>query len=41
MMEVLKKMPNWKAPVPDNGQGHWLKSLTPYLTNYWRICRTV
>ena len=25
----MRKMPNWKAPGPDNVQGYWLKNLTP------------
>ena len=29
MMRVLRKIPNWKAPSPDNVQGYWLKNLTP------------
>ena len=30
MMRVMRKMPNWKAPGPDNVQGYyWLKNLTP------------
>ena len=29
MMRVMRKMPNWKAPCPDNVQGYWLKNLTP------------
>ena len=29
MMRVIRKMPNWKAPAPDNAQGYWLKNLTP------------
>ena len=29
MMRVMRKMPNWKAPGPDNVQGYWLKDLTP------------
>ena len=29
MMRVLRKMPNWKVPGPDNVQGYWLKNLTP------------
>ena len=29
MMRVMGKMPNWKAPGPDNVQGYWLKNLTP------------
>ena len=29
MMRVMRKMPNWKAPVPDNVQCCWLKNLTP------------
>ena len=29
MMGVMKKMPNWKAPGPDNVQGYWFKILTP------------
>ena len=28
-MRVMRKMPNWKAPGPDNVQGYWLKNLTP------------
>ena len=28
MMGVMKKMPNWKAPGPDNVQGYWFKILT-------------
>ena len=28
-MRVMRKMPNWKAPGPDNAQGYWLKNLTP------------
>ena len=28
MMRVMRKMPNWKAPGPDNVQGYWLKHLT-------------
>ena len=29
MMRVMTKMPNWKAPSPENVQGYWLKNLTP------------
>ena len=29
MMRVMRKIPNWKAPGPDNVQGYWLKKLTP------------
>ena len=29
MMRVMGKMPNWKAPGPDNVQAYWLKNLTP------------
>ena len=29
MGRVMRKMPNWKAPGPDNVQGYWLKNLTP------------
>ena len=29
-MRVMKKMPNWKAPGPDNVQGYCLKNLTPF-----------
>ena len=29
MMGVMRKIPNWKAPNPDNLQGYWLKNLTP------------
>ena len=29
MTRVTRKMPNWKAPGPDNAQGYWLKNLTP------------
>ena len=28
MRRVIRKMPNWKSPGPDNVQGYWLKSLT-------------
>ena len=28
MRRVMRKMPNWKSPGPDNVQGYWLKSLT-------------
>ena len=30
VMRVMKKMPNWKAPGPDNVQGYCLKNLTPF-----------
>ena len=30
MMRIMRKMPNWKAPGPDNFQGYWLKNLTPF-----------
>ena len=26
MMRVMRQMPNWKAPGPDNVQGHWLQN---------------
>ena len=29
MIRVMRKMPNWKAPGPDNVQGYWSKNLTP------------
>ena len=29
IMRVMIKMPNWKAPGPENIQGYWSKSLTP------------
>ena len=29
MMRVMRKMPNWKTPGPDNVQGYWLENLTP------------
>ena len=29
MMGVMRQMPNWKAPGPDNVQGYWLKNMTP------------
>ena len=29
MMRVMRKMPNWKAPDPENVKGYWLKNLTP------------
>ena len=28
-MGVMRQMPNWKAPGPDNVQGYWLKNMTP------------
>ena len=28
MMRIMRKMPNWKAPGPDNVEGYWLKNLT-------------
>ena len=40
-MRVMKKMPNWKAPGPDNVQGYWLKNLTPLhdrLVKYLQEC---
>ena len=40
-MRVMGKMPNWKAPGPDNVQGYWLKSLTPLhdkLVVYFQDC---
>ena len=41
MMRVMRKMPNWKAPVPDNVQGPWLRNLTllhDKLVVYWQEC---
>ena len=29
MMRLMRKMPNWNVPGPDNVQGYWLKNLTP------------
>ena len=29
MMRVMRKMPNWKTPGPDNVQGYCLKNLAP------------
>ena len=29
MMRVMRKMPIWKTPGPDNVQGYWLKNSTP------------
>ena len=29
MMRVMRKMPNWKTPGPDNVQSYWLTNLTP------------
>ena len=29
MIRVMRKMPNWKVPGPDNVLGYWLKNLTP------------
>ena len=29
MLRVMRKIPNWKGPGPDNVQGYWLKNLTP------------
>ena len=40
-MRVMKKMPNWKAPGPDNVQGYWLKNLTPLHDNLVFFCRTI
>ena len=39
--KMLKKMPNWKAPGPDEVQGFWLKNFTSmhtYLTQYLARC---
>ena len=30
MMRAVRKMPNWRAPGPDNAQGYCLKNLTPF-----------
>ena len=27
--KMMRKMPNWRTPGPDNVQGYWLKNLTP------------
>ena len=26
-LQAIRKIPNWKAPSPDNVQGFWLKSM--------------
>ena len=31
--ELLKKIPNWKAPGPDGVQGFWLKNFPAYKKN--------
>ena len=28
-MRVMRKIPNWQDPGPDNVRGYWLKNLTP------------